>query len=498
MKKASVSLLVLFFAGMLFLTGCSKSSDAKAETPNPQVVDELVWTYFTWGMIPPDTPKVQDAINEYLAAKNLGIKVRLMPMAVGDYMQRIPLILASQTEQLDLMTLFSVVGMPVNSFIQQGQLMRLDDLVAKYGQDMAKTVGERPINAAKFNGELYGIPTIKDMATGFGLLITREYVDRYNIDIDAIQTAEDVGPVMAKIKAAEPDFYPLAIGTSADYASLAIPHDSLGDNLGVLMGQEKRVVNLYETPEYRRYIELFRKFYLAGYIPRDAATKQDGEQDQIRMGTSCAHFTAEVPGTAVAEESASGHKMLLKQLNLPYATTSSVAGCITCIPNNSRHPEKAMQLMNLLYTDQGLVNLIDYGIDGIHYVKNSDGTITYPPGVTAETTQYGLSMTWQMGNAFLSHVWEGNPLDHWKQTDEFNNSAEQSPAMGFNFDNAAVITEVAACTAVVNQYRVNLSSGSVDVSVLDEFNARLKQAGLDKIIAEKQQQFDAWREANGK
>ncbi|MDR0759443.1 MAG: hypothetical protein LBF74_04960, partial [Treponema sp.] len=93
MRKASVSLLVLFVAGMLFFTGCSKDSDAKAETPNPQVVDELVWTYFTWGMIPPDTPKVQDAVNEYLATKNLGIKVKLMPMGIGDYMQRIPLIL---------------------------------------------------------------------------------------------------------------------------------------------------------------------------------------------------------------------------------------------------------------------------------------------------------------------------------------------------------------------------------------------------------------------
>jgi putative aldouronate transport system substrate-binding protein len=157
-----------------------------------------------------------------------------------------------------------------------------------------------------------------------------------------------------------------------------------------------------------------------------------------------------------------------------------------------------MQLMNLLYTDQGLVNLIDYGIEGAHYVKNSDGTITYPPGVTADTTPYGLGMNWQMGNAFLSYVWEGNPLDIWKQVKEYNDSAEQSPAMGFNFDNAAVITEVAACNAVINQYGVNLFSGSVDVSVLDEFNARLKQAGIDKIIAEKQKAFDAWREANGK
>jgi putative aldouronate transport system substrate-binding protein len=498
MKRAFVLVLVFWVLGVTFFTGCSKSSDTKVETPNPLVVDELVWTYFTWGMIPPDTPKVQDAINEYLATKNLGIKVKLMPMGFGDYLQRIPLILASQTEQLDIMTLFPRAGMPVNSFIQQGQLMRLDDLVEKYGQDMAKVVGQRTIDAARLNGELYGIPTIKDMAGSFGLLITQEYVDKYNIDLDSIQTAEDVGTVMAKIKAAEPNFYPLAMAAVVDNASIAIPHDTLGDDLGVLIGQSKQVVNIYESPEYRRYIDLFRTFYQAGYIPRDAAIKQEGHPDQIRLGTSCAYFTAAKPGIAIEEESAAGKKLALKRIVSPYAATSTVAGVITSIPNNTRHPEKAMQLMNLLYTDQTLVNLIDYGVEGTHYVKNSDGSIAFPPGVTAETTPYGFSMGWQMGNQFLSHVWQGNPLDIWKQMKEFNDSAEPSPAMGFNFDNTAVITEIAACTAVVNQYRVNLATGSVDIAMLDEFNVRLKQAGIDKIIAEKQKAFDAWREANGK
>jgi putative aldouronate transport system substrate-binding protein len=279
---------------------------------------------------------------------------------------------------------------------------------------------------------------------------------------------------------------------------VAIPHDTLGDDLGVLIGQEKKVVNLYETPEYRRYIELFRTFYQAGYIPRDAATKLEGNADQIRLGTSCAWFTSAKPGVTIEEEPAAGHKLALKRIIPPYATTSTVAGVITCIPHNTRHPEKAMQLMNLLYTDQGLVNLIDYGIEGTHYLKNSDGTITFPPGITGETTSYGLSMGWQMGNQFLSYVWQGSPLDIWEQMKEFNDSAEQSPAMGFTFDNAAVMTEVAACMAVVNQYQVNLTTGSVEISVLDEFNARLKQEGIDKIIAEKQKAIDAWRESNGK
>jgi putative aldouronate transport system substrate-binding protein len=412
-------------------------------------------------------------------------------MGFGDYNQRIPLVLASPSEPLDMMTLFPVAGMPFNSFIQQGQLRELSDLVANYGQGLVQAVGQRNIDAAKMNGGIYGIPTIKDMAGGFGLIITQEYVDKYNIDLNTIKTLEDVGMVMARIKQAEPNFYPLAVSNTADNCSIGIPHDTLGDDLGVLVGQERKVTNIYERPEYRQIAATLRSFYQAGYIPRDAAIKQEGEQDQLRLGTSIAHLTSAKPGVEVEEESASGKKLSIVRINQPYTTTSVIAGVLTCIPNNSKHPEKAMQLMNLLYTDPVLVNLIDYGIEGAHYVKNSDSTIGYPPGITAETNAYGFSMGWQMGNQFLSHVWQGNPLDIWKQMKEFNDTAERSPAMGFTFDNTAVLSESAACMAVVDQYR-GIRTGSIDLSQLDEFNAKLKQAGIEKIIVEKQRQLDAW------
>ena len=50
-----------------------------------------------------------------------------------------------------------------------------------------------------------------------------------------------------------------------------------------------------------------------------------------------------------------------------------------------------MKFLNLLYTNAEVINLIDWGIEGVHYVKNEDGTIRYPDGVTAETSTYILS-----------------------------------------------------------------------------------------------------------
>lgn len=41
-------------------------------------------------------------------------------------------------------------------------------------------------------------------------------------------------------------------------------------------------------------------------------------------------------------------------------------------------PEAAMKFLNLTYTDADVINLLIYGIEGRDYVKNDDGTVSYP------------------------------------------------------------------------------------------------------------------------
>ncbi|MDR0656205.1 MAG: ABC transporter substrate-binding protein [Treponema sp.] len=465
--------------------------------PNSGRTDELVMAYVTWGMVSADTPKVEAAINEHLASKNLGIKIKVMPMGMAEYLQRIPLMLTSPAEPLDLFPMMVMAGMSINTHVQQGQVIPLDNLVNQYGQELKKTVGDRYLDTVRINGELYGIPTLKDMARSTGILITREYVDKYQLDLSVVKKLEDFTPLFAKIKQAEPNFYPLAFAVAMDVA-LAVTLDNLGDYFGVLMGQDRKVVNLFESAEYRRTIAILRSWYQAGYIARDVAAKQESQQSQVRAGTACAWMTSAKPGCDIEEAGSAGHELVLVRFRGPQAATDAIAGVQWVIPHNARNPEKSMQMINLLYTDPVLVNLLNYGIEGAHYVKNPDGSIRYPDGITQETAGYVLDMGWEVGNQFLLYVREGSPLDLWKQLQDFNNSAEFSPAMGFNFDNTPVLTQVAALTALAYQYQRSLETGSVDISVLDEFNARLKQAGLDEVIAEKQRQLDAWFKAKGR
>ena len=65
--------------------------------------------------------------------------------------------------------------------------------------------------------------------------------------------------------------------------------------------------------------------------------------------------------------------------------------------------------------------------------------------------------------------------------------------MGWVFNSAPVANEITACTNVIKEYAYGLEVGAVDVDeVLPKFQQALKDAGIDRVIEEKQKQIDEW------
>lgn len=51
-------------------------------------------------------------------------------------------------------------------------------------------------------------------------------------------------------------------------------------------------------------------------------------------------------------------------------------GMLTCVTAACKHPDKAAAFINYMISDEGK-DLLRLGIEGVHYTKNADGTITY-------------------------------------------------------------------------------------------------------------------------
>ena len=81
----------------------------------------------------------------------------------------------------------------------------------------------------------------------------------------------------------------------------------------------------------------------------------------------------------------------------------------------------------------------------------------------------------------------------YKMVYDGDKEAMASLLSGFVFDSSSVQTEIANVTSVVTEMLKPLVTGSVDPeTTVPQFLERLKTAGVDKIIAEKQAQLDAW------
>ena len=82
---------------------------------------------------------------------------------------------------------------------------------------------------------------------------------------------------------------------------------------------------------------------------------------------------------------------------------------------------------------------------------------------------------WMLPCEYTTYVWEGDDIDLWEKTKEFNNNAMKSKALGFSFDSSEVSAEYTALTNVWTEYADGLVFGMIDPAVgIPELNKRLE------------------------
>jgi putative aldouronate transport system substrate-binding protein len=496
MIKKRLGCIALLAATMLSFSACgSQTKNASGTQSQKDAPTELNIASYTLGDTPKDLQLVQEEINK-IALEKINVKINWQVIPVGSWNQKLNLMLSSG-EKLDL---FPVQGAGFSSSVAKGQIIAIDDLLSKYGQGIKGAVEPEFLKAGVVNGKQYAVPPVKSMAGGFGLKIRKDYAEKYGISTNKVNSFEDFTAIFKTIKEKEPQTTPLLMqpGKALTIVDRAVGLDLLGDGFGVLLngGAELKVVNWYETPQYAAMLKTARNWYNAGYLMKDAATNTQPISNLIKAGKGVAYFGTITANTAASESQANGAELVEIPLIDAFSTSSNAQQVQWAIPVNSKTPDKAMQFLNLMYTDSKVINLMDYGIEGKHYVKTADGTIDYPQGIDAKTQTYS-NAPFILGNQFISYVWKGGKVDAFKREAEFNKTAKKSKAMGFSFDSSSLQTELAALNSVTDQYKVALESGTVDPDkVLPEFIAKLKTAGIDKVIAEKQKQLDQWAKNN--
>ena len=511
-KKSLMLLLVLMLAVSVVLAGCggnnepAPSNNGGTNTPAPSTGGnndggssdggsdlapyKLVMAFP--GGPQADEAAVEAAINEYLTGK-INATIDLQPIDWGQWNDKRNLMIASN-EPVDIYFTAQWSNHAVN--VAKNAFIQLEDLLQSHGQGILETQDPAFIEGSKIDGKVWAIPTSKELAAQGGIVFRKDIADELGINMNEVTTLQQLGDVLQQVKDAKPDITPLYMREGETLTQhYFIDFDYLGntDVDGIIYkdGTDTTVISKLESERYIEFLNITRDFYQRGLINRDAATQQTSGDDMMRAGSIFAQLHSLKPGKDAEVAAATGLEGKLSQIafNQPTVSTGEAAGSMLAISTASKDPERAMMFINLLHTDAELNNLLNFGIEGVHYNLDGNGMMTR----TDKTGDYAPGASWMFGNQFLNHLWDSEDPQKWEKFKEFNNSAALSPALGFTFNAEPITTEAAALINVKREFEAALETGSVDPGpIVAQYLEKSKAAGLDRAIAEKQSQFDAF------
>ncbi len=501
-----IALLLVLAMSLALFTGCAKTSEAPkpADSAAPAEEkkgepDQVTFAYFCTAVIPADVKKIEQAMSDY-AREKINVEIKLVPLSIGTYNQQINLMI-SGGEKLDIFNMFAA---DFNSSMAQNKLYPLSkDMVNEYAPGVVESLGDYMVGTT-VGENVYGFGVMKDMAAARGIYVNQEVLAKHGLSMEGIETPDELTALFEKLHELEPDLTLVCsedIGKSVMDSGFAT-YDDLGDRFGVLMnyGETLEVVNLFETEWYKDTLDYIRDWYVKGYTLADNSINPDTGLTILKARDVFGQLGNGHFATAAVVENMIGMPCEQALLAEPFSNTATINGVIMSIPATCKDPIPALKVLNLMYSDPNFINLIDWGIEGEHYVRveGTENCITYPEGVNADNSGYAMAASWEFGSEMLAYVWENQGDDYHENMIKFNDSARKSKALGFVFDSTPVKTEVAALNNVLNEYRLGLENGEMDPDVyLPKFQEALRDAGIDKVIAEKQKQLDEWASIMG-
>ena len=397
----------------------------------------LIWWLPCAGDAPIDWPDVEAQMNAYSAEK-IGVTCEYR-FLTSDQMS-----LAMETgEPFDI----AFTSDWCNDFatnVSRGMFMDLTDRLEDFPA-LKSSVLDMAWEGARYRERIYAIPTMKDIGVEvFWIIDTAYFHDQKGMPKDAKIDFDGIEPYLEMYKADHPDEYPLTLdyegimswdGGVADWISeeylICLDWDAQGREDALT------VKSVLDIPAFAHRLELIHSWYEKGYINPDAAVTDllyRREQGLIQSGAG--YYGCDILWSELCRR-----PTYIVRYDGPFLSTNTIRGSMTAISATTDHPEAALKLLELMDTDAHYRELAGYGIEGVHFTRNDDGTVNR---IDRENMN--------LWNNCLGHVtllpveastFPELPADPnmWDVVFEGYKDAKMSLAMGFTFDVSPVENE---------------------------------------------------------
>ena len=553
MKKRTICLLLAMIMVLsIVLAGCSKTAETPAadetpattepaettdntetpeapeETAEPALEQKTIQLMITGAGKQANSDKVWAAFNEQLQQYVPNTTVEFIDVSFDEYSEKFSQVLASG-EGVDLAWTGWLINKPQN--IADGNLMPLDDLLAEYGQGIVDILGEEVVeihrNAA--DGKLYYLPSwqglcgdrrgwlvvteIAELAGDTWIEDTEAALNKWRNNYSGIEDFQAVLDQATKYLAAAKEAGKLGAGINTGRAFGWSMYNGMYSFLGV-GGAEIGITYCDGTftvkdgvagEHYKLYAKTMADWYKEGYIRSDImsvdtstlTTPKNGEITDTTYVFSCDPYLTEADQEAAIADAGMDMTYLPIEENayLILGGDTSYA-----IPYCADEPERAMMVLNAIYSQPDLYNTLIYGIEGEDYTKNADGTITtsYVGASPTADDSYGIQR-WIIGSCKNALINNGTDPNYYADLEALEETARVNPFLNFTFDRTNVEGICASILNVYYEYGPQIDNGVAGDNWEELYNnymAARKDAGIEELVTEFQNQLNAYIEAN--
>ena len=466
----------------------------------------------------PDQQTVFDAINAYLLEK-INATINFHYIEPSEYSAKVgPMILSGQ--QMDIINCSSGIGYV--DYVTKDAFLPIEELLPEYAPETYAMIPEGLWNAMKINGHIYGIPSYKDSVKMYAVMINKTLADEIELELpETVKDYQEMIPILREAFEKRNELHPEYKLSDTEYVPMSrtfpdidqwAPYETINGLAAVNVpgieafegqGAGDTVFNIYATQEYRDLCNTVAELVSEGVL-HDNPWYWD--PDRIYSQDPSAYLVTDIGnGYVYVNEHKDSPNFIT--VMVPFAdnlaTTNYLQAAVNCVSATSKNPEVAMQALEIINTDPFVATALRFGLEGIHWVQGEEENVVSFAGTKNEDPSNRAYWYWygaNFGAIVYSKVNEGYPNNFMDLIKAANENAISDTNLGFIFDPTPVQNEIAACSAVIDEYTTPLKWGWIaaeDVDAqIDEFVAKLNASGAETIVAEAQAQLDAWRAEN--
>ncbi len=154
-----------------------------------------------------------------------------------------------------------------------------------------------------------------------------------------------------------------------------------------------------------------------------------------------------------------GRTYYVKVVEYPMATEEELYGNMYAVYANSPNLSRAMKVITYLNTNKEMRDLLQYGVEDIHYERNENGTVSYLP-THSDYGAYRMKME-RTGNCFIATPDDSMGPDAWTYAKIQNNDSLVNPLLGFDFNTATADSDYSLDVRLID-YIKSLNKDALD------------------------------------